>query len=128
MSSDAQSTEELLEELKALRPGRESYIQSLSQLTAGVAEGFKRVSVLIGNQTQEINTLKARQAVAWIAQVTSLVIMLLWLIFIAAKAIFRCVTEKQQANQEEMVEMLEASLAQRKAKRRAMVKPGPLDK
>ena len=88
--------------------------------------------MLIVNQTQqtqeinqEISTLKARQAVASIAQATTLIIMLLWLIFIAAKAIFRCVTEKQQANQEEMVEMLEASLARRKAKRRAMVKPEP---
>ena len=125
MSSDAKSTEELLEELKALRPGRERYIQSLSQLTAGVAEGFERVSVPIGNQTAMVLTLKARQAVASIAQATSLVIMLLWLIFIATKAIFRCVTEKQQAHQEEMVKMLEASLARRKAKQRAMVKPEP---
>ena len=82
----------------------------------------------IGNQTAMVLTLKARQAVASIAQATSLVIMLLWLIFIAAKAIFRCVTEKQQARQEGMVEMLERSLQERKSKRRAMVKPGPSDK
>ena len=102
------------------------------ELRRAVAAGFGRVGGLIVNQTQqtqeinqEINTLKARQAVASIAQATSLIIMLLWLIFIAAKAIFRCVTEKQQANQEDMVKMLEASLARRKAKRRAMVKPEP---
>ena len=125
MSSDVQSTADLLAELKALRPGRENINKSLSQLTAGVAEGFERVSVPIGNQTEMVLTLKACQAVATIAQATSLIIMLLWIIFIAVKAIWRCVTEKQQANQEEMVEMLEASLAQRKAKRRAMVKPEP---
>ena len=99
--------------------------KALVELTAGVAEGFERVSVPIGKQTAMVLTLKACQAVASIAQATSLIIMLLWLIFIAAKAIFRCVTEKQQANQEEMVKMLEASLARRKAKRRAMVKPEP---
>ena len=114
--------------MRALRPERENINKSLSQLTAGVAEGFERVSVPIGNQTEMVLTLKARQPVATIAQATSLILTLLWIIFIAAKAIWRCVTEKQQANQEEMVEMLEASLAQRKAKRRAMVKPGPLDK
>ena len=97
----------------------------LDKHIASVAENFERLSVLIGNQTAIIEQLKARQAVASIAQATSLIIMLLWLIFIAAKAIFRCVTEKQQANQEEMVKMLEASLARRKAKRRAMVKPEP---
>ena len=98
---------------------------NLDEHIAGVAENFERVSVLIGNQTAIIEQLKARQAVASIAQATSLIIMLLWLIFLAAKAIWVCVTKKQQANQEEMVEMLEASLARRKAKRRAMVKPEP---
>ena len=99
--------------------------KALVELTADVAESFERVSVLIGNQTAIIERLKACQAVTSIAQATSLIIMLLWLIFLAAKAIWVCVTKKQQANQEEMVEMLEASLARRKAKRRAMVKPEP---
>ena len=98
--------------------------RSLVQLVADSTKNFGEMSAQGRNQTQEINTLKARQAVASIAQATSLIIMLLWLIFIAAKAIFRCVTEKQQANQEEMVKMMEASLAQRKAKRRATVKTG----
>ena len=89
--------------------------RSLIQLTAGVAEGFNKTSVLI-------DTLKNRQAVASIAQALSLTIIVLWLVFLAARSIWVCVTKKQQADQEEMVEMLEASLARRKAKRRAIGK------
>ena len=123
----SQETVDLIAEMRrALRQLEAQNVdKALVELTAGVAEGFERVSVPIGNQTEMVLTLKARQPVATIAQATSLIIMLLWIIFIAAKAIWRCVTEKQQANQEEMVEMLEASLARRKAKRRAMVKPEP---
>ena len=122
---DIQTSIELLAELKALRPNREKYIQSAVELTAGVVEGFKKVRALIATQTAMIDTLKNRQAVASIAQALSLTIIVLWLVFLAARAIWVCVTKKQQANQEEMVEMLEASLARRKAKRRAMVKPEP---
>ena len=60
--------------------------RSLIQIAAGV-----------DNQTEMIDTLKNRQAVASIAQATSLTIMLLWLIFLAARAIWVCVTKKQQA-------------------------------
>ena len=119
---DIQTSIELLAELKALRPNREKYIQSAVELTAGVVEGFEKVRALIATQTAMIDTLKNRQAVASIAQALSLTIIVLWLVFLAARAIWVCVTKKQQANQEEMVEMLEASLARRKAKCRAIGK------
>ena len=95
---------------------------NLDEHIAGVAENFERVSVLIANQTAIIEQLKACQAISGAFQAISLVILVLWLLALAVKAIWVCVTKKQQANQEEMVEMLEASLARRKAKRRAMGK------
>ena len=104
-------------------PGEEGRIgDNLDQHIVKYTRNFERLQVLIANQTAMIDTLKNRQAVASIAQALSLTIMVLWLIFLAARAIWVCVTKKQQANQEEMVEMLEASLARRKAKRRAMGK------
>ena len=106
MSQEAQDTAQDTAKVWVETVGR-----SLIQIAAGV-----------DNQTEMIDTLKNRQAVASIAQALSLTIMVLWLIFLAARAIWVCVTKKQQANQEEMVEMLEASLARRKAKRRAMGK------
>ena len=85
-------------------------------------ENFERLAVLIANQTAMIDTLKNRQAVSGAFQAVSLAILILWLIALATRAIWVCVTKKQQDKQEEMVEMLEASLAKRKAKRRAMGK------
>ena len=45
---------------------------------------------------------------------------------LAIRALYECITKKVQADQEEkhqeMIEMLEASLARRKAKRRATAK------
>ena len=85
--------------------------------------------MLIVNQTQqtqeinqEISTLKNRQAVSGAFQAVSLAILVLWLMALATRAVYKCITKKVQADQEEMVEMLEASLARRKAKRRAMGK------
>ena len=95
---------------------------NLHKHIAKYTRNFERLQVLIANQTAMIDTLKNRQAVASIAQALSLTIIVLWLVFLAARAIWVCVTKKQQANQEEMVEMLEASLARRKAKRTAMRK------
>ena len=106
----------------------ENICKSLVQLVADSTKNFGEMSAQGRNQTQEINTLKARQAVASIAQAISLVILCLWLLTLLVRAIFRCVTEKHEARQEEMVEMLERSLQERKSKRRAMVKPGPSDK
>ena len=87
------------------------------------------VSELIANQTalidtleSRIDTLKSRQAVSGAFQAVSLAILVLWLVALATRAAYKCITKKQQADQEEMVEMLEASLARRKAKRRAMGK------
>ena len=102
--------------------------RSLVQLVADSTKNFGEMSAQGRNQTQEINTLKARQAVASIAQAISLVILCLWLLTLLVRAIFRCVTEKQEARQEEMVEMLERSLQERKSKRKTMAKPGPSDK
>ena len=95
---------------------------NLDKHIAAVAENFNNLFVLIGNQSAIIEQLKARQAVSGAFQAVSLAILILWLIALAIRAIWVCVTKKQQANQEEMVEMLEASLARRKAKRRAMGK------
>ena len=72
--------------------------------------------------------LKSRQAISGAFQAISLVILCLWLVTLLVRAIFRCVTEKQEARQEEMVEMMERSLQERKSKRRAAAKPGPSDK
>ena len=75
--SSAPSTHELVKELNRLFGLNGRLGDKLVELTAGVAEGFERVSVLTGYQTQEINTLKARQAVASMAQSISLVILVL---------------------------------------------------
>ena len=105
----------------------------LSELQGSVAAGFGSVSELIANQTAridtlegQIDTLKSRQAVSGAFQAISLVILVLWLMTLATRAIYECITKKVQADQEEkqqeMIEMLEASLARRKAKRRATAK------
>ena len=96
--------------------------KSLVQLVTDSTKNFGEMSALGRNQTEEIKMLKSRQAISGAFQAISLVILVLWLLALAVKAIWVCVTKKQQANQEEMVEMLEASLARRKAKRRAMGK------
>ena len=96
--------------------------ENQSELRAILAEGFQGFSELIANQTTVIDTLKSRQAVSGAFQAVSLIILVLWLMALATRAVYKCITKKVQANQEEMVEMLEASLARRKAKRRAMGK------
>ena len=107
--------------------------EAIVELTAGVAENLQRISELVANQTTQIDTLegqidtlKSRQAVSGAFQAISLVILVLWLMTLATRAIYECITKKVQADQEEkhqeMIEMLEASLARRKAKRRATAK------
>ena len=91
-----------------------------------LAEGLLSISELVANQTAQIDTLKSRQAISGAFQAISLVILVLWLMTLATRAIYECITKKVQADQEEkqqeMIEMLEASLARRKAKRRATAK------
>ena len=100
--------------------------ENQSELRAILAEGFQGFSELIANQTTVIDTLKSRQAVSGAFQAVSLAIIFLWLMALATRAIYECITKKVQADQEEkhqeMIEMLEASLARRKAKRRATAK------
>ena len=130
MSSSAKSTQELVTEIRRgvtlLIEGQRLQEDVIEELGGSVAAGFGRVSVLIVNQTQqtqeinqEISTLKNRQAVSGAFQAVSLIILVLWLMALATRAVYKCITKKVQADQEEMVEMLEASLARRKAKRRA---------
>ena len=96
--------------------------EMVNDATREIFEGLQRVSELLVNQTAMIDTLKSRQAVSGAFQAVSLAILVLWLMALATRAVYKCITKKQQADQEEMVEMLEASLARRKAKRRAMGK------
>ena len=100
--------------------------ENQSELRAIFAEGFQGFSELIANQTTVIDTLKSRQAVSGAFQAVSLAIIFLWLMALATRAIYECITKKVQADQEEkqqeMIKMLEASLARRKAKRRATAK------
>ena len=86
------------------------------------------VSALIANHTSTLSTLKGRQAVASAAQATSLIILVLWLLTLAVRAAVRCITEKQEAKQEELVEMMERSLNERRSKRKAAARPSPADK
>ena len=90
------------------------------------SEGFQRISELVANQTAQLNTLKGRQAISGAFQAISLVILVLWLMTLAGKALYECCVKKVEQQQEEkhqeMIEMLEASLARRKAKRRATAK------
>ena len=102
--------------------------KSLVQLVTDSTKNFGEMSALRRNQTEEIKMLKSRQAISGAFQAISLVILCLWLVTLLVRAIIRCVTEKQQATLEEMVEMMERSLQERKSKRRAMAKPGPSDK
>ena len=123
-----QTTSELLAELRRVLANLEAQDvgEAIVELTAGVAESLQRISELVANQTTQIDTLKSRQAVSGAFQAISLVILVLWLMTLATRAIYECITKKVQADQEEkhqeMIEMLEASLARRKAKRRATAK------
>ena len=98
----------------------------IEELQVSLAEGFQSISELVANQTAQIDTLKSRQAISGAFQAISLVILVLWLMTLAIRALYECITKKVQADQEEkhqeMIEMLEASLARRKAKRRATAK------
>ena len=102
--------------------------KSLIQHATDSTKDFEKISVLVRNQTEETNTLKSRQAISGAFQAISLVILFLWLVTLMVRAIIRCVAEKQEARQEEMVEMMERSLQERKTKRRAAAKPVPSDK
>ena len=90
------------------------------------SEGFQRISELVANQTAQLDTLKGRQAISGAFQAISLVILVLWIMMLAGKALYECCVKKVEQQQEEkhqeMIEMLEASLARRKAKRRATAK------
>ena len=92
----------------------------------GVPAYLQSISELVANQTAHIDTLKSRQAVSGVFQAIGLVILVLWLMTLAIKALTECITARVQTSQEEkhqeMLEMLEASLARRKAKRRATAK------
>ena len=99
--------------------GVPAYLLSISELIAGLANQT-------AEQAAQIDTLKGRQAISGAFQAISLVILVLWLMTLAGKAFYECCVKKVEQQQEEkhqeMVEMLEASLARRKAKRRATAK------
>ena len=127
MSSSAKSTQELVTEIRCgvtlLIEGQRLQEDVTEELRGSVAASLQSISELIANQTTVIDTLKSRQAVSGAFQAVSLAIIFLWLMALATRAIYECITKKVQADQEEkqqeMIEMLEASLARRKAKRRA---------
>ena len=120
---------DLVGELKAIRLAFSRTLpRAVVELNAGVAEGFEMVSALIANHTSTLSTLKGRQAVASAAQATSLIILVLWLLTLAVRAAVRCITEKQEAKQEELVEMMERSLNERRSKKKAAARPSPADK
>ena len=87
-----------------------------------------KLTILQQNTTSELETLRSRQAVSGGLQAISLTILFLWLVTLMVRAIIRCVAKKQEARQEEMLEMMEKSLQERKTKRRAAAKPVPSDK
>ena len=95
--------------------GVPAYLLSISELIAGLA-----------NQTEALETLKGRQAISGAFQAISLVILVLWIMMLAGKALYECCVKKVEQQQEEkhqeMIQMLESSLARRKAKRRATAK------
>ena len=124
-----QASMDLVDELKASRLAFSRTLpRAVAELNEGVAEGFQMVSALIANHTSTLSTLKGRQAVASAAQATSLIILVLWLLTLAVRAAVRCITEKQEAKQEELVEMMERSLNERRSKRKAAARPSPADK
>ena len=110
-----EGTQEGVEDLQ----GVPAYLLSISELIAGLANQT-------AEQAAQIDTLKGRQAISGAFQAISLVILVLWLMTLAGKAFYECCVKKVEQQQEEkhqeMVEMLEASLARRKAKRRATAK------
>ena len=95
--------------------GVPAYLLSISELIAGLA-----------NQTEALETLKGRQAISGAFQAISLVILVLWIMMLAGKALYECCVKKVEQQKEEkhqeMIQMLESSLARRKAKRRATAK------
>ena len=123
--SQSQENAKVLGQLQiAIEVNHQNVGKWIVQLAIDIAKDIDKISALVRNQTEEIKTLKSRQAISGAFQAISLVILCLWLLTLLVRAIFRCVTEKQ----EEMVEILERSLQERKSKRRAMAKPGPSDK
>ena len=122
-------SQSLLEQCTAVAKARKDVIEDLQdgiEELQGVPAYLQGLSELVANQTAQIDTLKSRQAISGAFQAISLVILVLWLMTLAIKALYECITKKVQADQEEkhqeMIEMLEASLARRKAKRRATAK------
>ena len=91
-----------------------------------LAEGLQRLANQTALQAEALETLKGRQAISGAFQAISLTILVLWIMMLAGKALYECCVKKVEQQQEEkhqeMVEMLEASLARRKAKRRATAK------
>ena len=64
-----------------------------------LAEGLQSISELVANQTAQIDTLKSRQAISGAFQAISLVILVLWLMTLAIRALYECITKKVQADQ-----------------------------
>ena len=91
-----------------------------------LAEGLQRLANQTALQAEALETLKGRQAISGAFQAISLVILVLWIMMLAGKALYECCVKKVEQQQEEkhqeMIQMLESSLARRKAKRRATAK------
>ena len=91
-----------------------------------LADGLQRLANQTALQTEALETLKGRQAISGAFQAISLVILVLWIMMLAGKALYECCVKKVEQQQEEkhqeMIQMLESSLARRKAKRRATAK------
>ena len=111
----------------SLAEAREKH-QDLGKYLVMISEQIQQTSELVINQTSEVKTLGSRQAVSGGFQAISLTVLFLYLGILMIRAIIRCVAKKQEAKQEQMLEMMEMSLQERKSKRRAAAKPVPSDK
>ena len=117
---------------------RRIQVQQINSMQAGIEElqehansgDIRELIAGLANQTalhaEALETLKGRQAVSGAFQAISLVILVLWIMMLAGKALYECCVKKVEQQQEEkhqeMIQMLESSLARRKAKRRATAK------
>ena len=98
-----------------------------------VAGQMNQYIALMQNNTVQLKTLSSCQAISGGFQAVSLTVLFLYLGILMIRAIIRCVAKKQEAKQEQMLEMMERSLQERKSKRklattRAMAaRPDPME-
>ena len=122
---------------------------NLDKHITDVAENFESLTVLIANRparsvggrtvceavhnatraiSEELNTLKGRQAASAALQVAQFFLFVGYLLTLAVLYVVKKCKKHRKRQVEEEVELMEQKLQERKAKRKAAARPSPADK